>query len=300
MQGTRNSDTINTLYGLYGNGTILRQYVYATSGTRLAMKSQGQTLYYHYTPRGDVVAMTDQNREVVATYEYDAWGNVLKSDAKGIAADNPFGYAGYMYDKEIGMYYLIARYYNPEHGVFLSVDPDPGDEDDPVTMNGYTYADNNPVMKVDPDGHFPLPWWAVSGLVGGAVNGGSYLIAYYKKHKTLKGINKWELAKTTGRGVIGGVIGGTGGRLAYVAGLGRKSKAFLSLHTGVAGYAVANSSRDYSGKGLARDLAYSMTGNKGYMALNYVTTYHENSSKKKKVPKKKTSQKNQSSKKRKK
>jgi len=29
----------------------------------------------------------------------------------------------------------------------------PGDEDDPVTQNGYTYADNNPVMKVDPDGH---------------------------------------------------------------------------------------------------------------------------------------------------
>ena len=46
------------------------------------MKSKGQTLYYHYNPRGDVVAMTDQNREVVATYEYDSWGNVLKSDAK--------------------------------------------------------------------------------------------------------------------------------------------------------------------------------------------------------------------------
>ena len=58
-----------------------------------------------------------------------------------------------MYDKEIGMYYLIARYYNPEHGVFLSVDPDPGDEDDPITMNGYTYGDNNPVMMVDPDGY---------------------------------------------------------------------------------------------------------------------------------------------------
>ncbi|WP_240522267.1 RHS repeat domain-containing protein [Bacillus thuringiensis] len=105
---------------------------------------------------GNVVAMTDQNREVVATYEYDSWGNVLKSDVKGIAADNPFGYAGYMYDKEIGMYYLIARYYNPEHGVFLSVDPDPGDEDDPITMNGYTYGDNNPVMKVDPDGHYAI------------------------------------------------------------------------------------------------------------------------------------------------
>ncbi len=84
--------------------------------------------------------MTDKDGQIVASYEYDSWGNVLKSDTKGIAADNPFGYAGYMYDKEIGMYYLIARYYNPEHGVFLSVDPDPGDEDDPVTQNGYTYG----------------------------------------------------------------------------------------------------------------------------------------------------------------
>nr|WP_260859142.1 hypothetical protein [Bacillus thuringiensis] len=33
------------------------------------------------------------------------------------------------------MYYLIARYYNPDHGVSLSVNPDP------VTQNGYTYAE---------------------------------------------------------------------------------------------------------------------------------------------------------------
>ncbi|MED3092213.1 RHS repeat-associated core domain-containing protein, partial [Bacillus thuringiensis] len=133
------------------------------SGARLAMKSKGQTLYYHYNPRGDVIAMTDQNREVVATYEYDSWGNVLKSDTKGIATENPFGYAGYMYDKEIGMYYLIARYYNPDHAVFLSVDPDPGDEDDPVTMNGYTYVDNNPVMLIDPDGNIPVAPLVIAG-----------------------------------------------------------------------------------------------------------------------------------------
>ncbi len=70
------------MYETDGSGTVLRQYVYATSGARLAMKSKGQTLYYHYNPRGDVIAMTDQNKEVVATYEYDSWGNVLKSDTK--------------------------------------------------------------------------------------------------------------------------------------------------------------------------------------------------------------------------
>ncbi|PEW11686.1 hypothetical protein CN440_14045 [Bacillus cereus] len=185
-------DSINPLYETDGSGTVLRQYVYSTSGTRLAMKSKGQTLYYHYNPRGDVVAMTDQNREVVATYEYDSWGNVLKSEVKGIAADNPFGYAGYMYDKEIGMYYLIARYYNPDHGVFLSVDPDPGDEDDPVTMNGYTYADNNPAMMTDPDGH--AAWLVVNA--GFALYDG---YGAYKSGKNWKGV------------VAAGAIGFVGG-----------------------------------------------------------------------------------------
>ncbi|MED1405511.1 RHS repeat-associated core domain-containing protein [Bacillus mycoides] len=113
-----------------------------------------------------------------ATYEYDVWGNVLKSDAKGIAADSPFGYAGYMYDKEISMYYLMARYYHPEHSVFLSVDPDPGDEDDPITQNAYTYAHNNPVMKVDADGNHPV-------IVAG-------VLAYrgYKAYKTYKKVTK--------------------------------------------------------------------------------------------------------------
>ncbi|PEI96822.1 Wall associated protein [Bacillus toyonensis] len=147
------------------------------------MKAQGQTVFYHYNPRGDVVAMTDTNGQVVANYEYDAWGNVLKSDTTGIAAENPFGYAGYMYDKEIGMYYLIARYYNPEHGVFLSVDPDPGDEDDPVTQNGYTYADNNPVMMTDPDGKWA--WLVPVAIAGGMVAaryGAKYAIRYGAKY----------------------------------------------------------------------------------------------------------------------
>ncbi|MED1302837.1 hypothetical protein P4U65_20180 [Bacillus pacificus] len=175
--------------------------------------------------------------------------------------------------------------------VFLSVDPDPGDEDDPITMNGYTYADNNPVMMVDPDGHAAVAWWVASGVAGALVNGGSYAIAHYKKHKTLKGINKKKLAITSARGFVGGVIGGTGGRLAKAATLGRKSTMFLSAHTGVAGYAVATSRKDYSGKGMGRDLAYAMTGNKGYVALNYATTYYENRSKKKSTPKKKQSSK---------
>lgn len=56
------------------------------------------------------VAMANEAGEVVAEYAYDAWGNVLKYNASTEEAKvNPYGYAGYTYDKEIGQYYLMAR-----------------------------------------------------------------------------------------------------------------------------------------------------------------------------------------------
>lgn len=158
-------DSINPLYETDENGTILRSYVYSIDGLRLSMKTGGQTYFYHYNPHGDVVAMTDDNGNVVVSYRYDAWGNAQKQVISGqVDIQNPFTYAGYMQDDETGFYYLIARYYNPEQGVFLSADPDPGDEDDPVTQNGYSYANNNPVMHVDPNGRFALEIYFIPGV----------------------------------------------------------------------------------------------------------------------------------------
>ncbi|MEL3962345.1 RHS repeat-associated core domain-containing protein [Lysinibacillus endophyticus] len=46
----------------------------------------------------------------------------------------------------------MARYYNPDTGVFLSLDLVRGDLTNSISLNGYNYANNNPVMNVDPDG----------------------------------------------------------------------------------------------------------------------------------------------------
>ncbi len=92
-----------------------------------------------------------------------------------------------MYDKGIGMYYLIACILTQIMVCSCLWILIRGDEDDQVTMNGYTYGDNNPVMKSGSDGH--LAWWIASGAVGGIANVGSYVIGHYTKHKTLKGMN---------------------------------------------------------------------------------------------------------------
>ncbi|MBO2536475.1 RHS repeat-associated core domain-containing protein [Rummeliibacillus suwonensis] len=69
-----------------------------------------------------------------------------------MAKDNPIRYAGYYYDEETKNYYLQARYYNPENGAFLALDPHPGDDDEPLSQNGYTYGNNNPIVYTDFDG----------------------------------------------------------------------------------------------------------------------------------------------------
>ena len=114
--------------------------------------------------QGDVIAVTDHNGNVVARYAYDAWGNhkVLNPDgtenqsASFIGNINPIRYRGYYYDKDLGLYWLQTRFYDPETGRFLS--PDSVEYIDPETIGGtnlYAYCLINPVMYADPMGTMP-------------------------------------------------------------------------------------------------------------------------------------------------
>ncbi|HWL25286.1 MAG TPA: RHS domain-containing protein, partial [Ureibacillus sp.] len=43
---------------------------------------KGVTYYYLTNYRGDVLAMTDESGNVVASYSYDAWGNILSQSGE--------------------------------------------------------------------------------------------------------------------------------------------------------------------------------------------------------------------------
>lgn len=74
-----------------------------------------------------------------------------------------------VYDEDTKLYYLMARYYNPDTGVFLSLDPVRGDIMNPITMNGYNYGDSNPVMNVDPDGEFSIRTSVLLGAINALI-----------------------------------------------------------------------------------------------------------------------------------
>ncbi|MDD1515378.1 DNRLRE domain-containing protein [Priestia megaterium] len=198
-------DSINPLYETDNIGNVIRSYVYTSNGLRLSMQVNGKTYYYHYNPHGDVIAMTDDNGTTVVRYTYDAWGNAKKQVITGQPdIKNPFTYGGYMQDDETGMYYLISRYYNPVQGVFISIDPDYGSDDSPISQNGYIYAANNPVMNVDPDGHFPI----IAFVIAGGFNSVPMLLSYLHRHGNLRGFNWWVFTRAFIVGGITGVLGG--------------------------------------------------------------------------------------------
>ena len=66
-------------------------------------------------------------------------------------------YAGYQYDAETGIYYLNARMYDPVIARFLQEDTYLGDTKDPLSLNRYSYCNNNPISYYDPTGHTPFP-----------------------------------------------------------------------------------------------------------------------------------------------
>jgi len=124
------------------------------------------TNYYHYDGLGSTRQLTDEAGDVVAGYEYDAFGNLRM--VAGSSA-NPFTFTGEQTDDESNLIYLRARYYDSQTGRFLSRDPFAGLARRSQSLNKYPYAQNNPVRYVDPNGEAILTTIVGAGLVGGAV-----------------------------------------------------------------------------------------------------------------------------------
>jgi len=111
--------------------------------------------FYEYDGSGSVRQLTNlaANVTVTDTYNYDAFGNLLNSTG---TTPNNYLYRGEQYDKDLGLYYLRARYYNPATDRFLSRDPKEGKPTIPRTLHKYLYASADPVNRVDPRGREDL------------------------------------------------------------------------------------------------------------------------------------------------
>ncbi|MDD2496106.1 MAG: RHS repeat-associated core domain-containing protein, partial [Tissierellia bacterium] len=112
--------------------------------------------------------MVDDLNEVLNTYLYDVFGNIINESE---ILDNPYKYAGYYYDTETDNYYLLSRYYNPIIARFISEDTYRGELNDPLSLNRYVYVNNNPMIYIDPNGYFFEEIWEGTKYVGTRIVG---------------------------------------------------------------------------------------------------------------------------------
>ncbi|MCU6752019.1 RHS repeat domain-containing protein [Bovifimicola ammoniilytica] len=162
---TNGGKKIHTVY-VYGNGLIYSynddeadsitsdNKVQDLSSDKSSDKDADGTTYYHYNNIGSTTKLTDNNGNVIQSYEYGAYGEVLSGDTK----ITPFlynGQLGVMTD-ENGLYYMRARYYNVNIKRFINQDVVHGSINVSQSLNRYSYVQGNPIKLTDPFGLSPL------------------------------------------------------------------------------------------------------------------------------------------------
>ena len=150
-------DGIHCIADVDSSGDLVRSYTYGPGiDNPLAMTVYGDSTntYYYLTDHlGSVLALTDEDGQLVEAYEYDAFGRirVFDSDFEEIsesAYGNRITFQGREYSWATGLYYFRARWYEPVTGRWLSKDP--------IGISGglnqYSFLAGSPVVYVDPTG----------------------------------------------------------------------------------------------------------------------------------------------------
>jgi len=112
----------------------------------------GTTVYYlHEDALGSTRLVATASVTVTFSSNYVPYGSNYAISGKEV-----FMYTGKAYDTATGLYYYGARYYDPGVGRFVTEDSYTGDLNDPLSLNLYIYARDNPERYVDPTGHMIL------------------------------------------------------------------------------------------------------------------------------------------------
>jgi RHS repeat-associated protein len=172
--------------------------------------------YYGYDGHGNVRFLTDSDGNITDTYDYDAFGTLtgrqvldpsiglvpVDASNESLVTQNHYLYCAEQFNPDLGLYFLRARYMDPERGRFWTMDVWEGVIQDPRTLHKYLYVNANPVDYVDPLGLVTLQENMVVGTITGLFNG------------TIASVYEKSFLRGFAVGFIGGALGAAGGGIA--------------------------------------------------------------------------------------
>jgi len=117
-------------------------YIHGTGGQLIASINETNVTYYHSDHLGSTSAITNEAGGLVAEQNYLPFGEEFLQGENSIR----YEFTGKEFDSDLGLNYFGARYYSPETGRFLTIDPLL------QYASPYVYCGNSPLNCVDPDG----------------------------------------------------------------------------------------------------------------------------------------------------
>lgn len=141
------------------------------SQTASIMPKNSFVFFYHDDHLGSTGYLTDQNGTLSEHIEYLPFGETWTQQDRGTQLFPDYEFTGQELDPETGLYYFGARYYDARTSLWQSPDPALGDFLPDASGNAelageggvfasqnlslYSYAHENPLVVVDPDGREP-------------------------------------------------------------------------------------------------------------------------------------------------
>jgi RHS repeat-associated protein len=153
------SQQVLRVYEKLGTWTWKKDYIYRGRNLLASTGVEGERRY-HLDHLGTPRLITDGNGAKVSYHAYLPFGRevtqpdidseVMKFTGHERDNNNPIPGA-----RDGDLDYMHARYYTPQYGRFLSVDPAIGSLRSPQSWNRYSYVRNNPMSLIDPTGAVP-------------------------------------------------------------------------------------------------------------------------------------------------
>jgi RHS repeat-associated protein len=133
------------------------------------------TFFFHQNHLGSTTLLTDSTGNVVSRIEYDPYGNIDSASSSGQDIFRA-KFNGRELEADVGIQFFNARYYDPTLGRFLSPDLTlGGDIFKLVSLNRYAFAGNSPMTYADPTGRSGevvfLVALGIAIVVGGLIGG---------------------------------------------------------------------------------------------------------------------------------
>jgi RHS repeat-associated protein len=159
---SRTEGSVTTTYAYIGDRVLYEQnstggtvtsridHVYG-DGFQVAEVVDGVTYYPVQDYVGSTVKVSTNSDPPGTSFaaSYYPWGNAVIT----VPGSESLKFTGMPYDGATGLYLFGTRFYDPTIGRFVQQDPSAGSLSDPLSLNRYAYAEDNPTTFSDPTGY---------------------------------------------------------------------------------------------------------------------------------------------------